>query len=151
MLVTLVLLVSISSAILISILIDAVKKHPYFAEAIRTYQLVEIPETPRSKGDIRRLRKYRALYKSAKRRLTLLFITHISLFSLVYVLMIFTVSLVSRSSEVVNIPVSIPFLSYMAETGVYRTHIYIVALIGFALPLYLVSRSVRFEQPGPRA
>jgi len=145
MLVTIVLAISISSAVLISVLIDLVKKTPYFAEAIRVYQSVQLPDTPKSKGDIRRLRKYRFLYRVARRRILLLFTVHVSIFALVYTLMVFTVTTITRSSEIVNIPISIPLLSYI-EDGGYKTHIYVVALVGFAIPLYLVSRSVRLEQ-----
>ncbi|WP_042667805.1 hypothetical protein [Desulfurococcus amylolyticus] len=150
MITTIVLLVSISSAILISLLIKAVRNHPYFSEAVKTYQSIQVPETPRSKGDVRRLRKYRALYRSARRRMLLLFVIHISVFSLVYTLMILVVSLIARSTQYVDIPVSVPFLSGLnTERGIYYTHIYIIALIGFAVPIYLVSRSIRLESRQP--
>ncbi|MCY0868822.1 MAG: 7tm Odorant receptor [Desulfurococcus sp.] len=142
MFLTLIIVLSAMLSILVSLLVKAVRSHPYFAEAVKAFTSIQVPEKPRSKGDIRRLRKYRALYKSVRKRIILLLALNFTVFTLVYVLMIVLVTVLSGGEAWITIPVAIPLLSY-ASNGVYMTHVYVVALLGFIIPFRLISKNAR--------
>jgi hypothetical protein len=130
---------------------DSIDPLEYFKDAIEVYKSIQIPDTPRSKGDVRRIRKYRLMVKTA-RRMLLLFLTQFSVFIGMYVLMLLTVISIASwmGVEWVKIPVAIPLLSVPLEEGGFTTHVTFISIIAFALPLYFVNKKVKLsEEPSP--
>ncbi|QOR94749.1 7tm Odorant receptor [Thermosphaera chiliense] len=152
MIISIVVFTSILFSLSIGFIIGKVRSLEYFKEAVEVYRSVQIPETPRSKGDVRRIRRYRLMVKTAKRRMLLLFLTQFSVFIGMYVLMLLTVITIASWTGVewVEIPVAIPLLSVPLEEGGFTTHVTFISILAFALPLYFVNKKVKLsEEPSP--
>ncbi|MEM4579479.1 MAG: 7tm Odorant receptor, partial [Thermosphaera sp.] len=119
MIITVVIIVSVLFSMGIGFIIGLVKRLDYFKEAVEVYRSVQIPDTPRSKGDVRRIRRYRLMVKTARRRVLALFITQFTVFVSMYVVMLYVVMLAASraGAEWVKIPVTIPLLSIPLEEG----------------------------------
>ncbi|MEM4847803.1 MAG: 7tm Odorant receptor, partial [Thermosphaera sp.] len=65
MIITVAIIVSVLFSMGIGFIIGLVKRLDYFKEAVEVYRSVQIPDTPRSKGDVRRIRRYRLMVKTA--------------------------------------------------------------------------------------
>ncbi len=114
---------------------------------METYGKIKIGEDKRSK---RKLKKIKSELDRAKKRFLILFITHMAIFIVAYTLLITLVFLLTPQEYfIVDIPVSIPLISYRVGEY-YRTSIVFIAFIGFMLPHYLFSRIVKSVQSSVR-
>jgi hypothetical protein len=148
MIISIVVFTSILFSLSTGFIVGRVRSLEYFKDAIEVYKSIQIPDTPRSKGDVRRIRKYRLMVKTARRRMLLLFLTQFSVFIGMYVLMLLTVISIASWMEVewVEIPVAIPLLSVPLEEGGFTTHVTFISIIAFALPLYFVNKKVKLSE-----
>lgn len=145
MIITVAIIVSVLFSMGIGFIIGLVKRLDYFKEAVEVYRSVQIPDTPRSKGDVRRIRRYRLMVKTARRRVLALFITQFTVFVSMYVVMLYVVMLAASraGAEWVKIPVAIPLLSIPLEEGGFTTHISFISILAFTLPLHFVNKKIR--------
>lgn len=147
------LLVSFTFSLATARALSRLKRLRYFSSAVEAYNKVQVPGAARTKGDIRRLRKYRALYKSAKRRILLLLIANILIFMLFYL----AASLVMLYFSAVfgtywaRSPVLVPLFSTIDKEGNIYVHVFALHLIGFALPLHFISKAVRLAEQPPQS
>lgn len=145
---TLTLLVSLTFSLAAAHALSRLKKLRYFSSAVEAYAKAQVPSAARTKGDIRRLRKYRVLYKSAKRRILLLLIANILIFMLFYLaaslVMIYFGSVLNTFWA--RSPVLVPLFSMVDEKGDIYVHAFVLHLIGFALPLHYISKAVKLTE-----
>jgi len=100
----------------------------------------------RDKRSLRRIKKIKSDLERAKKRLMLLFFTHLAIFVAAYTLLITLVFiLVPEKNMFLRIPVAIPLISFNEDSG-YATNAVFIAFIGFMLPSYLFARIVKTVQ-----
>lgn len=141
-------LCSLSSAYVIGQL----KRLRYFSGAINAYLNIRVPNQVRRKGDVRRVRKYRYLYREARRRLLLLFVLQVAIFMLFYTVSTITTMFLAGyyGTMWAKSPVAIPFFTAMNERGELFIHVIVLQFTGYLIPLHFVSRAVRLT-PSPES
>lgn len=121
------------------LIVYAIARTRYFSEALSLAKMESFVLKPRSKGEYRRFRKEYGLFKRTRRRLIALFTIHVSVFIAMYLLMIYTSTIVFRDNYIVKLPIPIPLLSWRSDDG-YNVWIYTLSLISFLTPIYLYIR-----------
>ncbi|MEM1628929.1 MAG: hypothetical protein QW551_06635 [Desulfurococcaceae archaeon] len=121
------------------------KRTRFYTEIIETYKAIRAPEVVKTKGDIRRVKKYRPLIKNIRRRFILIVLMQTMTFIATYMIILFLAINVANvmGTDLVEVPVSIPFFTIISEDGKLYTSIYIVVLLAFAMSLYFVSKIMR--------
>lgn len=123
-------------------LIYLVSRRRFFQEAFTILDNVQYSDKPRDKSEFRRYRKLKRMVSGARRRIFLLFIVHLFIFSIMYFIMLITLQTVLREAGYVEIPIPIPLISGRNGGGFY-THPFFLALLSYLTPLYLFIRAVR--------
>ena len=140
--ITLSILIGLAFSLLASLIVYRISRKKFFQEAFNILDQVQLPEKPRSKGELRRYKKLRSMVSSAKRRLMILFIFHIFVFTTSYMLMITTLLLILKSTDMIEIPIPIPLLTAKTDDTFY-TRPFFLAFLAYLTPLYLFIRAVR--------
>jgi hypothetical protein len=126
-----------------------VKKTSYYRRVKALYeQAKKVPMRVSSKGDYRRLRKYAPYLKEYRRRMLKLSLINIGVFMAVYTAMLFTSYLLMVYQEiyVVETPITIPFFTYIDESGRLYIHSTMVVIISLAATHYPILRELRMEK-----
>lgn len=116
-----------------------IARSKYFSEALAYAKAESLVVRPRSKGEYRRFRREYGLLKKVRRRLLVLFTIHVSIFIMMYLLMIYTSTIVFQENYIVKIPIPIPLLSWKNGDG-YKVWVYSLSLVSFLTPIYLYIR-----------
>jgi membrane protease YdiL (CAAX protease family) len=133
-------------AVYISI-IRLIKKTSYYKRILALYQQAKkVPSSVSTKGDYRRLRKYRPYLKEFRRRMLTLMLINIGVFVAIYTaLFIVTYYLMQYFvGWSVEVPVLIPFFTVVADGKMY-THPFVIILLVLALLIYPASRELKLE------
>ncbi len=126
-----------------------VKKTSYYRRVKALYeQAKKVPTRVSSKGDYRRLRKYTPYLKEYRRRMLKLSLINIGVFMAVYAAMLFTsyLLMVYQQIYVVETPITIPFFTYVDESGSLYIHSTMVVIISLAATHYPILRELRIEK-----
>ncbi len=124
------------------LLIYVVSRRSFFQNAFKILDEYSLPEKPRSKGELRRYKKLRGMISSARRKILLLFIIHLIIFTASYFFMIITLQKILVGTGLVEIPIPIPFLTGKTDNH-YYTHILFLSFLAYLTPLYFFIRAVR--------
>lgn len=122
-----------------------ISKREYFARAIKMYKELSSKEMieGRDKRSLRRIRRIRSELKKTRRRITLLFLISIIVFSLMYLLSsLLTYLLYPGLHGLKKIPFAIPLLAREVN-GEYYTHAVIIVFLSFMMPSYLFTRIIK--------
>ncbi|OYT39882.1 MAG: hypothetical protein B6U89_03355 [Desulfurococcales archaeon ex4484_58] len=141
-LITLTILVGFTYSLLAIISIYIVSRRRFFQEAFSVLDKYTLPPKPRSKGELRRYKKLKSMISSARKRVFLLFILHLTIFTLTYLAMITSIGLFVGEGGIVYIPVVIPFIT-ARENHAFYTHVYFIGFLAYITPLYFFIRAVR--------
>lgn len=141
--ITLSILTGLFFSLLGAFLTYFISRRRFFQEAFIIVEKYNVPSRPRDKGELRRLKKLKRQVSIARKRLILLFFTHLTVFMITYISTIITVAIIVPSDElIVSIPIAIPLLS-AKENGFYATNILFIAFIAYLAPLYAFIRAIR--------
>lgn len=121
------------------------KKTRLYIEVMETYKAVKTPEIVKTKGDVRRVKKYRPVIKSMRRRFILIVFIQTMTFIVAYTFILLLAINITNimGTDLVEVPVSVPFFTIISEDGKLYTSIYIVVLLAFAMSLYFVSKAMK--------
>jgi hypothetical protein len=132
------------------LLFRLIKRARYYRKLEEIYeQASKVPSRVSTKGDVRRLKKYRPYVKALKRKISTLIFINMVIFLVVYASMLFsTIFIVDKYSVLlVESPVAIPFFSYYSlEDGKMYVHVYVIMLLAFAMTTYPVMREMRIKK-----
>ncbi|ADI32508.1 hypothetical protein [Staphylothermus hellenicus] len=141
--ITLSILTGLFFSLLGAFLTYLISRRRFFQEAFTIVEKYNVPSRPRDKGELRRLKKFKRRVSMARKRLVLLFFSHLTVFMITYISTIIAVSIIVPSDElIVSIPIAIPLLS-AKENDLYVTNILFIAFIAYLAPLYTFIRAVR--------
>ena len=125
-----------------------IKRTNFYKELVELYEHVaRVPSKVKSKGDVRRAKKYRPYLKTLRRKTLYLIALNFGLFAVVYTGMLLSMMFITSTFSVfyVESPVFIPFFStYDAEHGKVFMHVYVMLLIALAVVTYPISKEMRF-------
>ncbi|MEM1638623.1 MAG: hypothetical protein QXJ69_00900 [Desulfurococcaceae archaeon] len=127
-----------------------IKKTNFYRKLEEIYeQASRVPSRVSTKGDVRRLKKYRPYLRALRRKMTVLMLINIVVFLAVYTSMLLsTIAIVNKYTVlVVESPVAIPFFSYYSvENGKVYVYVYTIMLLAFAVTLYPVTKELRIKK-----
>ena len=142
-------LIVIAFAFVYTAVFRLVKKTRFYKGIEQLYVRVQkIPDKPRTKGDVRRLKKHKHYLKSFKRRMLSLMFLNFAVFIAIYSVMLYVFYNVINALSIYTLksPISIPFLSiYDPESGVIVIHVYSILILALAATSYLISRELRLH------
>jgi len=138
--ISLAILIGLSYSLLGVSVMYIIARTRFFSQALIYAKRESFVLKPRSKGDYRKFRREYGLLKRTRRRLIFLFAIHVFVFISMYLLMLYTLSIVFQNNYIVEIPIPIPLLSWKTENGYYNVWIHTLSLISFLTPVYLYIR-----------
>ncbi len=137
------IIIGLSMSFLAVMLTYLVSRRKYFQEPFQILEKYKVPAKPKKKGELRRIRKTRALVRKAKRSLMILFLLHLTIFILTYTTaIVLTGMLIPREHQIVQIPLALPLFSARNGT-MYITHVLFITFTAYLAPNYLLMRAVR--------
>ncbi|MGB9817021.1 MAG: hypothetical protein ACPLQS_05445 [Desulfurococcaceae archaeon] len=132
------------------LLFRLIKRTRYYRKLEEIYeQASKVPGKVSTKGDVRRLKKYKPYVKALKRKMSTLIFLNIAIFLAVYASMLFSTILIVNKYSVllVESPVAIPFFSYYSlEDRKMYIYVYTIVLLAFAMTTYPVTREMRIKK-----
>ena len=136
------IIIGLLFSFLASLIVYRISRKRFFQEAFEILDKVTLPEKPKSKGELRRYKKLKSMVSSARRRVMVLFIFHVFVFTTTYLFMITTLFMLVRGVESIRIPIPIPFLTARMD-GEFYTKPFFLAFLAYLTPLYIFIRAVR--------
>lgn len=134
--------------VLYTVIFRLIKKTHYYKNLLALYeQARKVPQRVSTKGDYRRLKKYRPYLREFRRRMLKLTLVNIAVFMAIYTLMVITELIIisHHGLYLVETPILIPFFTY-EESGKFYTPSTIIILLALALTIYPVTRELKLEK-----
>ncbi|MEM0249580.1 MAG: hypothetical protein QXG15_02180 [Desulfurococcaceae archaeon] len=113
-------------------------------------QALKVPSKVKTKGDVRRLKKYQPHLRMFKRRMFSLMLLNMAIFMATYACMLVVVIAIinSLSTYSIDSPVSIPlFSAYDKEQGKVQVYVHALLLLALALVSYPISKEMKVGRP----
>jgi len=140
--ITTAVIIGVFLSMLASLLAYYVSRYRVFQQSLRVIEAYSIPEKPRSKSELRKYRKLKAIVSAARKRVLMLLGIHVAIFVSTYFLMLMLLAVLVGDNEVVYIPIPIPLLTGRSDTQFY-TYVYFIGFLAYLTPLYLFTRAVK--------
>jgi hypothetical protein len=146
LLASLIILIVVGHVYLYLLLYSFIKKSKFYASLLKLHeQARKIPSKVKTKGDLRRARKYMPYARAFRGKLTKLMLLNLALFTVVYISMLSSTMYVSRilGLEFVETPIIIPFFTKITPEGKLYVHFLVIVLLALLLSVYPISRGTK--------